>query len=806
MDTLLRDLRFALKSLLRRPMITAAAVLCLGIGIGATTVVYSLVDAVLLRPLPYRDPEGISTLWLHFPSEGVPTSPLSTHEFLDLREQAAHAFGELGALTPWSFNLTDTVPPQRLNAARVSAEVWGLLGARPAQGRTFTAAEEERGDSVAVISHALWQRAFGGDPDVLGRRITLSDVPHDVVGVMAPDFRPVLDGVEVWVPLTPQRAGRRDMRRIRVLARFADGVGPERAQADLDEIESRFAADYPDLYSSGWGMRLVPLLESEVGEVRGRLTAFLGAVALVLLIACINVASLLMTQATAREKEVALRVAVGAGRGALVRQFLTESVTLAALGGLLGLGLAYLGIELVVRLQLGNIPRLEEVGIDLGVLGFTLAASLLVGIGFGLAPALTASVPRLHAALKEGGKTSAASRRHPLRSALVVVEVTFAVVVLIGAGLMMRSFLRLQEVDPGFRADGLVTMQLDLPFPAYGPIPDRLDFYRRFSETLHALPGIESAGLISHLPFTIFGLAGSIEVEGRDTEDSGPLLGWRMISPELFKTMGIPLLKGRLFDERDHVDATPRAAILDEATANRLWPEGGDPIGRRVKMVGWVRDEWRQVVGVVGSVKHHSLAEDAEQLYVPFQQAAVLQVGIVLRTSMDALTAAASVRDALRALDPSLPVVQPRLMEDLISDSLSGPRFNLVLFALFAAIALVLAAVGIYGVMSYSVSQRTSEIGLRCALGARRREVLTLILGQGLKLAVLGLGLGLVLAWALTFLLSRLLGGILYGVSATDVATFVGVPVVLLAVSLVACLLPARRAALIDPMRALREE
>jgi putative ABC transport system permease protein len=279
-----------------------------------------------------------------------------------------------------------------------------------------------------------------------------------------------------------------------------------------------------------------------------------------------------------------------------------------------------------------------------------------------------------------------------------------------------------------------------------------------------------------------------------------------MISPELFKTMGIPLLKGRLFDERDHVDAAQRAAILDEATANRLWPEGGDPIGRRVKMVGWVRDEWRQVVGVVGSVKHHSLAEDAEQLYVPFQQAAVLQVGIVLRTSMDALTAAASVRDALRALDPSLPVVQPRLMEDLISDSLSGPRFNLVLFALFAAIALVLAAVGIYGVMSYSVSQRTSEIGLRCALGARRREVLTLILGQGLKLAVLGLGLGLVLAWALTFLLSRLLGGILYGVSATDVATFVGVPVVLLAVSLVACLLPARRAALIDPMRALREE
>ncbi len=803
MDTIFRDLRFALRVIRKRPLVTLVAVLCLGLGIGATTVVFSLVNGVLLRPLPYEDSEGIYMLWLQFPGSVAGDSPASGKEYEDFRAET-QIFETVGGLIVWYFNETSLDPPQRLLGGRFSASAFRMLGVAPAFGRIYTEEEEARGERLVVITHSLWQSVFGGDPDVLGRTLTLSQAPYTVIGVMPPRFRAIPAESQLFVPLVPNPRIPRHIRGVLIFARLADGVSPQRAQVDLDELAERFAQDYPELYPEGWGLRLVSLHENEVGEVRFRLLAFFGAVALVLVIACVNVANLLLAQATAREKEVALRTVFGADRWRLVRQHLTESVVLALLGGLLGLALAYFGTRLIVDLQRDAISRIGEVTIDGRVLAFAVAVSVLTGIVFGLAPALRVSVVHLHETLKQGGKTSAASSRHPLRSILVVIEIALAVLVLIGAGLMIRTFRHLQDVDPGFRTGDVVTMQLFLPRPAYFTEAARVGFYQRLRQGLLAVPGVEAAGLVSGLPFDPGGLYGPVLVDGVDPDDPGPDVEWRQASPEYFAAMGIPLLQGRLFDERDHAESPP-VVIVDAALAARLWP-GDNPIGQRLKPLGGFHDEWREVVGVVGRVRQHELAELSEMLYMPYAQYASPQIALALHTALDPATVAAAVRAAAREADPNQPVGRLRTIDEMVAGALSGSRFNLLLFAFFGAAALLLAALGVYGVMAYSVAQRRREIGVRCALGAQRSDVVKLVLRQGMTLVGLGLALGLALAWLLAYLLSRLLAGMVHGVAATDFLTFALVALFLVATALAACLVPAVRAVRIDPIATLREE
>jgi len=814
MDTLRRDLRFAVRSLLRSPGFTAAAVLCLALGIGANSAVFSVVQAVLLKPLPYHQPERLVMLWGQMLSDDRTEIPASGAEFRDYRDMA-ESLDEVAAIVNRYVNLTGQGEPERLVAARVSASLFPMLGVEAAHGRTFLPEEDRRGnEKEVVLSNGLWRRRFGADPSIVGKKILLSDEPFTVVGVMPADFEFQFGAFhhELWIPIAIdwEHLPPRDFRGLRVLARLAPGVSLGQAQAEMDTIADRFERQYPDVYpaASGFGIHLTPLHEQIVGDVRPALTVLMGLVGLVLLIACANVANLILARSADRTKEVAVRASVGAGRADLLRQLLTESVLLAVAGAALGLLFAAGGLKVLRAVDPADLPRLGEVGIDGSVLLFTVAIAIVTGVAFGLVPALRGSRPDLQSTLKEGGRTDAgAGGRGRLRSALVVAEVALALIVLVGAALMVRSFLDLRAVDPGFSPDGLLTAQLYLSPTRYPEGHQKVAYGQRLLERLRSVPGVRSAGAVSGLPMSQVQMTVETDVEGdvRAETAARPVFDWRPVSPGYFETMEIPLVEGRTFDQRDHAEAQP-VCVVSADLARRFWP-GESALGKRLMLLAGQPNgpEWRTVVGVVGPVRALSLEGDEAvgQVYTPMPQSPLPFFSVALRTEgADPEALAGAVREAIWSVDADQPVENIQTMDQILREAAAGKQGYALLLTLFAGVALALAVVGVYGVMAYSVARRTREIGLRMSLGADRRDVLSLIVGRGALLAAVGLVLGTGLA----LVAGRFLAGLLYGVTAHDPGTLAGAALVLGALVVAASLIPALRATRVDPIVSLRSE
>jgi putative ABC transport system permease protein len=696
----------------------------------------------------------------------------------------------------------------------VTYNLFTVLGAEVVKGRTFTPEEGQAGNNkVVVISDAFWRRRFP-DTDVVGKTLMLNGEPYTVVGRMSPtmQFGREFTGQtpDLWSPIvfTPQQLDPNTSLTsefLGVVARLKPEVNREQAQAELDSIAADLRNQYmPGADASNWGLLLTPFDEFVVGKIRTPLLILLGAVAFVLLISCANVANLMLARAAARQKEIAVRTALGASRWRVVRQLLTESVLLSVAGGAVGLLLAMWGVDLLLKLNENKIPRATEVGLDARVLLFTLSVSVLTGIVFGLAPAFQTSGANLHETLKEGGRSGQLGVRRGMRNVLVVVEMAFAVVLLVGAGLLIRSFVELQRVNPGFQPAGVLAMQVSLPASKYKEGTQRTAFDRQMLEEVRGLAGVKSAATITTLPMSGFNQSGSFRIEGRQVapNENSPHGDRWMASDDYFQTMNIPLVKGRYFDARDTADA-PGVAIVSEALARKYWPDE-DPVGKRITFEGGQQPRWREVVGVVGHVRNEGLeGESRGQYYIPYAQRPTgSDLFLVVRADGDPAALAPMVRGRIASVDKDLPVYKVTTMEKLVSDSLAQRRFSMFLFGVFAALALALAIVGLYGVMSYAVAQRTHEIGLRMALGAQGRDVLRMVVGQGMALVAVGLGLGL----AGAFLLTRLMESLLYGVSAADPLTYAGIALLLAAVALLASYIPARRATKVDPMIALRYE
>ncbi len=806
METLWQDLRYGARMLTRNPGFTAVAVLTLALGIGANTALFSVIDAVLLRPLPYADSDELVVVWESHDGE---RNSISIPNFDDWRDQN-RVFSHIALFRGRNYNLTGTDQPERLRAGVASGSFFRLLGVEPLLGRAFQPKDDRAGaERVVVLSYGLWHRRFASDPAVVGQAITLDGDLHTVIGVMPPGFRhPDIDRAQMWLPVSfdTQYMLARESRgnhSYQAVARLAPGVSLPQARAEMQTIARRLEQDHPDS-NTGTGALVFPLLEELVENVRPALLVLLAGVGLVLLIACANLTNLLLARAAGREKEIAIRAALGAGRTRLLRQLLTESLLLAVLGGLLGVLLALWGVDLLVRLAPGNIPRLEQVGINAPVLGFTLLLSLATGLFFGLAPALQSSRPDLHHSLKEGGRTSAAAGRRRLRSLLVVAEVALSLMLLIGAGLLLRSFVRLLDVNLGFQPANVLTARVSLPDAAYPEDEDVAAFQQEVLRRLESLPGVHSAGLVTPLPLSGAQIAVGITIEGKPEPPpgEGPYARFRSVGGDYFRTLGIPLLRGRAFTSAD-TQAAPRVAVINQTLARLNWP-GEDPLGKRVAIGDPAEGApWRTVVGLVPDVKYRSLEHEPEpEMYVPGAQSPMDWIYFVVRTEGDPVSLAPALRQQIASLDPNLPVFAVGTLEQLVTRSVGQRRFTMLLLGSFAALALLLAVVGIYGVMSYAVSRRTHEIGIRVALGAQRDDILKLVGGQGMALALLGVGLGLAGAFAVT----RFLSSLLFGITPTDPLTFAGVAFVLAAVALLACYLPARRATRVDPMVALRYE
>jgi putative ABC transport system permease protein len=816
MQTLWQDLRYGARTLLKNPGFTLIAVLTLGLGIGANTAIFSVVNGVLLRPLPYHEPERIVTLL------NYGRGPVSPANFLDFRSDS-QSFAQMAAAEAWGGSLASADRAESISGLRMGEGLFAMLGERPLLGRTLQSEDYQPGkDHVVTLSHKLWQRAFGGDPNIVGRNITLSGESYTVVGVMPPQFQfpPFWSTrAEMWAPLDLRsRATARGGNSLRVFARLKPGVTLQQAQAEVDAVNGRLIQAYPEA-NAGLNIRVDPLNEKVVGNVRPALLVLSGAVGFVLLIACVNVACLLLARAAMRTSEMAVRLALGAGRWRIVRQLLTESLLLSLGGAAVGILLAVWGVDWLTTLLAGNsnsfsvrLPRLSQIKIDAMALGFTLAVSLGASLLFGLVPALAASKPDLNQALKESARGAAGGRRR-LRETLVVIELALALVTLIGAGLLMNSFLKLQAVDPGFNPRNALAMTVSLAGASQYVGPAREAFYRQLTDRLATLPGVESVSAINHLPLAGDLWTRSLTIEGRPLPPPGQGIevAFRVSRPGYFRTMDIPLRAGRDFTERDMPDA-PGVIILNETLARRHWPSE-DPVGKRVTLDN-PRDNsreprWLIVVGVVKDVKQDSWTDaPMNEIYLPFQQSRDFYAGrfasmtLVLRASVEPQSLAAAAQETVRSLDRGLPVSSLSTMEQVIADALWQQRFNLQLIGIFAALAMTLAAIGLYGVMSYSVAQRAREVGLRMAMGADRLDVLKLVVGQGMKLALAGMALGLLASVALTRLMEKLL----FGVSATDFSTFAVIAILLMLVALVACLIPARRATKVDPMIALRYE
>ncbi|MDP6372144.1 MAG: ABC transporter permease [Vicinamibacterales bacterium] len=786
---------------------TVIAVVTLALGIGANTAIFSVVNQVLLTPLPFAAPDRLVTLSHVYPIMNGFQASVSVPGYLDYAEQN-RAFESMAAVAFRGVNLTGLGQPERLNARAVSYEFFPTLGVQAIHGRTFVPEEDAPDRSrVAVLSHGLWQRRFGGDPAIVGQTFALDGATHEVVGVMPPAFD-YPSGTDLWTPIgftaAQREPGQRSSEFLSVVARMGDGISLPQAQ---DEMRRISAILQPQFYTfdAGWHVGVASLPEGFVQQVRPALVVLLAAVGFVLLIACANVANLLLVRANSRRKEIALRASLGAGRGRIVRQLLTESVALSVVGGGLGLLVAVWSVDLLPVVAPQSLAQFGAIEIDATVLAFTLGASLLTGLVFGVVPSIQVSRADLHDALKEGARGSAGGRQMT-RRALVVAEVALALVLLVGAGLLIRSFQRVLNVDPGFAPQQTLTFRLALPATTYPGASEWATFYRRTLERVRALPGVQAAGAISSLPMSGVGGNGSFAIEDVPIapDAAAPHGDPRATTPGYFEAMGIELLRGRYLTERDR-EGAPLTVVVDDEMVRRYFPDQ-DPIGRRLTFFfdsAPGEPNWREIVGVVRNVKHSNLEADPRmQIYYTAAQTPVGAMFVALRTSVDPETTFTAVRGAVQAEDPGLPLFNIQTMDQRVSASLGVRRFSMGLLAGFAVVALLMAAIGIYGVMAYSVAERRQEIGIRMALGARRRDVLGLILGQGLALTLAGAAVGL----AGAFGLSRLLSAMLFGVTSTDPATYVAIPIVLILVALVAVLVPARRATLVDPMVALRTE
>ena len=800
MNTFIQDLRYGVRMLLKRRAFTLIAVLTLALGIGANTAIFSVVNAVLLRPLPYRNPDRLVRVWETRPQQNFNRTFVSEGEYLAWRE--ARSFENVALLDSLSFNLAGGGEPERVAAARVTADFFSMVGVAPLSGRVFSRDEEEPGhNEVALLSYGLWQRRFGKDPGVVGKTILLDSRRYTVIGVLPRGF--MFDQpADVWVPFafTAEEDMRWGHHYLGIFARLRPQVDPQQAQAELNTIAQQLQREHPPT-NTGHGVELVPLYEDIVGDTRVGLLVLLGAVGFVLLIACANVANLLLARASGRQKEIAIRAALGASRGRLMRQVLTESTLLALLGGALGLLFSLWTVEALVALSRDILPRTGEVHLDGWVLGFTLLLSLGAGILFGMAPAFQVSSLTLSESLKEGGRTSSAGSGSQGMRPLVVTEIALALVVLIGAGLMTRSFLRIRQVDAGFDPHNLLTLEISLHGSRYSTSQQQDALFRQLIERLESLPGARSAGAVNVLPLSGNNVSGSFAIEGRAPAPPGqkPNTNRRIVTPHYFTALGMPLLRGREFTEADSADAPP-VVIINETFARRFFP-GEDPLGKRVRRGG--ADPWMTIVGMVKDVRHRGLDLDARpEMYIPYPQLPEATMTLVLRTEGEPGRLVSAVRKEVSALDQDLPVGGIRQVAEVVADSLATRRLAMLLFGSFALVALVLSAVGISGVMAYSVTRRRHEIGVRMALGARPGDVLRLVVGQGSKLLLTGVAIGLVAAVALT----RVMTSLLFGVTTTDPTTFAGVTVLLAAVALLACYIPARRATKVDPMAALRYE
>ncbi len=803
MASALQDLRYGARLLVRSPGFSLVAIMALAIGIGANTAIFSVINTLLVQRLPYRDADRLAIVWEHNTVRGNRSNVVGPANFIHWREMN-QVFEDLATVTiTYSVTVTGNGDPEELQAQSISAELFQILGVQPALGRGFTAAENVPGTRSIVISDRLWKRRFGSDRTILEKPIVSQGTPYTVVGVMPPGFSFLDKSVDVWLPIgfTAQSRIPRG-RSLTVVGRLKPGLTVERAQLDMTQVSAQLTQMFPD-FNTGWTSRVVPLREQLTGDVRPALLVLAGAVAFVLLIACANVANLLLARAGARQRELAVRAALGAARARLVRQLLAESLVLSAIGGVFGLLLAWwaLGFLRAVVAERLPIQRLEMVGIDMSVLLFTVVASLSCGLVFGVVPALTASGTSLTNSLKEGGRSGSGSRGNRMRGAFVVVEVALALVLLVGAGLLLRSFMRLLDQHPGFDSSRIVTMRLSLPGARYGTDGQRMQFLTRFFQQVDALPGVEASGAISFLPLTGLGAATRMEIMGQPKPPTGqePVTDVRVITHDYLETMGVPLLKGRLFNEQDAADAKGRV-VINETMARRHWPNE-DPIGRRVR-ISWdaVEDE---VIGVVGDVKHSGLdAEPRAMTYWPYVRNAYGTMTVTVRTAGDTGRVVSSIVGLVRQLDPELVVANVKTMDEVVSNSVAQRRLTMLLLTIFAATALLLAAVGIYGVIAYSVTERTQEIGIRMALGAQRGDVLRMVVRQALVLAVAGIVIGGVGA----LLLTRLMEGLLFRVKPADPVTFAVVSSILAAVALLASYIPGRRATRVDPVIALRAE
>jgi putative ABC transport system permease protein len=803
MNTLIQDIRYGLRMLLKYKGFTAVAVIALGLGIGANTAIFSLVNGVLLRPLPFADAERIVYFEGNNPSSGINESNISFLDFTDWSQQT-DLFASTAAYWTASANLgADGAEPERVPRAGVTSGFFAVLGVQPFLGRTFVPEDDKPGTiSVAIISHGLWKRRFGSDPAIVGKQVQISSRPITVLGVMPPGFE-YPEQTQVWVTSAVNLSEEpRDNRSWSAIARLNTGVDLKRAQTQVSAISTRLAEQFHET-NKGWEVRLWTLHERLVREVKPSLLALLGAVGLVLLIACANVANLLLARSAARQKEIAIRAAMGASRTRVLRQMLTESILLSVIGGIAGLLLSIWLTDVLMSIIPEGAPRPEHVGIDFRVLTFALGVSALTGILFGIVPALQASKLDVTSALKEGGRSAEGHRRTSARSLLLIGEVALSLMLLVGAGLLIKSFLRLQEVRPGFNAHNVLIANVALPGAKYKD-QQFVEFFRQLKERLEAAPGVQAVGGSVNLPLNASGYAigRAFIPEGRPlTVDESKDAMFSTITGDYFRALQIPLLSGRTFEPRDNADG-PKVVIINETTAKRHFGSPTAAIGKRLSI--W-RDEkfMREIVGVVGDTKTGSLiGEGGAQIYVPHAQDFQWNfMGLVIRTAGDPSAFATTLRREVQAIDKDQPVYNVRTMDDVVANSLGTRRVSMQLFAVFACAALLLAAIGIYGVMAYSVTQRTQEIGLRMALGAQKSDVLGLVIRQGMTLTVIGVIVGLAGAFALT----RVIGNLLYGVTATDPATFVAIPLLLLFVALLACYLPARRAARLDPTRALAQ-
>jgi len=809
-DDMLQDLRYGIRMLRTHPGFTLIAILTLALGIGANTTIFSVINAIWLRPLLYPEAERLA-LVTHRSTKQGGNFELTPASYLDLRQQSK-SFEQLAAYVSQDFNLTGAGEPERLRGQLVSAALFPLLKVPPGAGRVFTEADDRAGaERVVVLSHQLWQRRFGAQASIIGNTLRLDDQSYTVVGVMPPGFDFPNKETELWAPIAfdASAADDRGSYYLSGIARLNPGATLEQAQSELDVIARNLTRAFPQS-NTNLGFSVVSLHESLVSGFKQALLVLLGAVAFVLLIACVNVANLLLARAAAREKELAVRAALGAGRQRLLRQLLTESTLLALCGGAMGLLLAVWGVKALKLISPegpGTIPRLDEVNLDWRVLGFTLGVSCLTGVVFGLAPALQISKPDLQHTLKEGGRGFVGARGHRLRGLLVITEIALSLVLAIGAGLLIRSFVRLQNVDVGFNPEHLLTLRVELSDSKAQDVTRISNFYQQVIDRVQALPGVEAVGVANAAPILTPGIRSAIVMEDKPDPPPGQpqLANNRVVSPDYFRTLGVPLLKGRLLSAQDNTQA-PLVVVINQALARRYWGEE-DPVGKRLKLgVHASNTPWLTVVGVVGSIRQVGLNSDPfPEFYVPFTQAPQRWARprvLFIRAKSDLLSLVAAVKDQIWAVDKDQTIWAVRTMEEILARSLAPRRFNLLLVGAFAALALVLASVGIYGVISYAVSQRTREIGIRMALGAEPRAVLQMVVRQGMSLTLVGVALGLVAALALT----RVMKGLLFSVSTTDPATFALITLLLVVVALIASYIPARRATKVDPLVALRQE